>query len=374
MPATPSPGRNSMPVRPLAEADIPQVASLYWTVMRERKGPPPPAVQSFLQELYFTNPWIDSSLPSLVYHEGGKIGGFLGVVPRKMSLRGQPVRIAFGGNFVVHPEFRNTLAGLHLLRTYMAGGQDLSQTDSANDISRALLRRLGFTTILPFSVHWVRPLRPARYAMYAVSHLTESGLSAALEFVSRPFCSAVDGVATRLSSSPFRQTKSQLQAADLDIETLLACMAEFRGGYSLWPEYDFQSLDWLLTYMQRRRAHGDLRKIVLRDESKKIRGWYIYYLEPGAVGEVVQIGGARQFTRDILDHLFYDAWSHGAIALHGVVDRRLMDDFSERHCFFTCRGGWMLAHSRKPELLALLDDGDAFLSRLDGEWCLAFGG
>ena len=50
-----------------------------------------------------------------------------------------------------------------------------------------------------------------------------------------------------------------------------------------------------------------------------------------------------------------------------------MDALSEKYCFFTCRGGWMVAHSSKPDLLAVLDSGDAFLSLLDGEWCLALG-
>jgi len=364
-----------MPVRPLAKDDIAQVADLYWTVLRERKGPTPPAVQSFLQELYFTNPWIDSTLPSLVYDEKGKIAGFLGVVPRKMSLRGEPVRIAYGGNFVVAPEFRNTLAGLHLLRTYMAGGQELSQTDSANDTSRALLERLGFTTIMPFSLHWVRPLRPANCLTYAIAHLSESSLTAALAFASKPFCSAVDSMATRLSSSPFRQRESQLQAAELDVETLLRCLTEFRGEYSLWHEYDAPALTWLLSFMERMKGHGDrLRKLVLRDAGGRIVGWYIYYRTPGGFGDVAQIGGARRHVKEILDHLFYDAWSYGAIAVHGIVDRRWMDDFSGKNCFFTCRGGWTVAHSRKPSFLELLNRGDAFLSRLDGEWCLAFGG
>src|SRR5271163_741890 len=160
-----------MPVRPFAEDDIPQVADLYWRFLRGRKGPAPPGVHAFLQELYFANPWIDSSLPSLVYDEKGKIAGFLGVIARRMSLGGQSIRVAFGGNFAVLPEFQTTLAGLHLLRTYMDGGQHLSQTDSANNASRTLLERFGFTTILPSSVHWVRPLRPARYAAYAMSRL-----------------------------------------------------------------------------------------------------------------------------------------------------------------------------------------------------------
>lgn len=363
-----------MAVRPFVEDDIPQVADLYWTFLRLRKGPAPPAVQSFFRELYFTNPWIDSTLPSLVCEgKSGRIVGFLGVIPRKMSVCGQPIRVAFGGNFVVHPEVRSTLPGMRLLGAYMAGGQDLSQTDSANDVSRILLERLGFRTILPYSIHWARPLRPAHYAVYLMSCLTGPALSASLKFAAKPFCSVVDSMAARLSFSPFRQTEPLLHAAELDIETLLHCLAEFHSGYSLWPEYDVHSLKWLLSFMDRMQAHGDLRKVVLRDDTQKILGWYLYYLKPGAVGEVVQIGGERQFTKNILDHLFYDAWNHGVIALHGVVHSRLMGDFSEKNCIFTCRGGWTLAHSRKPELLELLDSGDAFLSRLDGEWCLGLG-
>jgi len=193
-----------------------------------------------------------------------------------------------------------------------------------------------------------------------------------LKFATKPFCTIVDNMATKLASSPFRQTVPRLQAEELNVETLLACLSEFRDGYSLWPQYDADSLNWLLNFMGRMKAHGDLRKVVLRNEGKVV-GWYIYYLKPGAVGEVVQMGGARKFIRDILDHLFYDGWSHGLIALHGVVGGRSIDEFAEKNCIFACRGGWMVANSRRPEILDLLDSGDAFLSRLDGEWCLGFG-
>jgi hypothetical protein len=112
---------------------------------------------------------------------------------------------------------------------------------------------------------------------------------------------------------------------------------------------------------------------VFREASGKTVGWYVYYRTPGGFGDVAQIGGARRYIKDILEHLFHDAWSQGAIALHGMVERQLMPDFSEKNCFFTCRGGWTVAHSRKPNFLELLKDGDAFLTRLDGEWCLAYG-
>jgi Acetyltransferase (GNAT) family len=368
-------GENDLAVRPFGEHDIPQVADLFWTVMRGRKGSAPPAVQSFFQQLYFASPWVDSSIPSLVYEgKTGRIVGFLGVIVRKMSACGQPIRVAFGGNFVVDPEARSNLAGTRLLGTYMAGEQDLSQTDSANNVSRNLLEKLGFRTIVPFSIHWARPLRPGHYAVYAVSRLTGPMLSASLNLAAKPFSSLVDSMAARFNSSPFRRTEPVLHGEELDVETLLQCINKFRNGYSLWPEYDLPSLTWLLGFIERMQTRGDLRKVVLRDDSQKILGWYIYYVKPGAVGEVVQIGGERNFTKDILDHLFYDAWNHGVVGLHGVVNSRLMGDFSDKDCFFTCRGGWTVAHSRKPELLELLNRGDAFLSRLDGEWCLAFGG
>ena len=274
-------------VRAFVQEDITQVADLWWKFLRHRKGPAPVAVQSYFYDLYFSDhPCIDSALPSLVYEgNNGRITGFLGVTRRRMSVRGESIRVAFGGNFVVHPAARSTPAGVHLLGTYMGGDQDLSLTDSANDASRDLLERLGFSTIVPFSISWARPLRPAHYAAHGVSRLTGTTLSAIFKFAAKPFCSIVDGIGSKLSFGPFRQTKSVLHGAELDLETLLDCLAEFRGEYSLWPEYDFDSLNRLLKFMERMHPRANLRKVVLRDDSQKAVGWYLYYLNPGDVGK-----------------------------------------------------------------------------------------
>jgi hypothetical protein len=360
-------------VRPFAVQDIPQVADLWWTILRHRKGSPPPALLSYFEELYFTSPLVDSTMPSLVYEDKtGRIVGFLGVVRRRMTLRGQPIRVAFGGNFVMKPEARSSLGGLRLLADYMAGSQDLSQTDSANDISKNLLERLGFRAIVPLSIHWARPLRPAHYAVQGISKLSGPLVSGSLKIATKPFCSLVDSLASRLSSSPFRQSVPRLHAGELDVETLVQCLKEYRWPCSIEPEIDSDSLKWLLSFMERTHPHASLRKVLLRDNKQNIVGWYIYYLKPGAIGHVVQVGGQRQFTKDILEHLFHDAWSRGVVGVHGVVPVHLMGEFSEKNCIFTCRGGWNVVHSRNPELLELLTRGDAHLSRLDGEWCLNF--
>jgi len=41
-------------------------------------------------------------------------------------------------------------------------------------------------------------------------------------------------------------------------------------------------------------------------------------------------------------------------------------------CGFGRDGPWVLIHSRRPEILPAVERGDAFLSRLDGEWWLSF--
>ena len=359
-----------MPIRQLAEADIPQVAGLYWNYLCCRKGPAPTQLHPFFRELYFANPWVDSASPSFVYENvDGKVVGFMGITARKMSFGGKPIRAIYGGNFVVHPEARSGVATPRLVEAFIGESHDLVLADSANDVARHVLERRGFQTIAAMNIHWVRPLRPARYAVHALSRTMRPALSTVFQFAATPGCVLADAMVAR-TVVPFRPIPSRLLGSPLDVETLAHCMVEFRQGYSLWPEYDVRSLNWLIGFMDRRQKRGELRRLVLRDEHGAIVGWYIYYVKRGAIGQVVQVCGNPKLFREVLRHLFQDAREQGLIALHGVADYRRMPDFSDEGCIFTCLGGWALAHSRDRELLAVLDRGNGFLSRLDGEWCL----
>ena len=65
---------------------------------------------------------------------------------------------------------------------------------------------------------------------------------------------------------------------------------------------------------------GELRKVLLRDASKKIVGWYIYGLSRRLGGEVLQIGTDGGHVGEVLDHLFHDARLHGLLGLHGRME------------------------------------------------------
>lgn len=59
-------------------------------------------------------------------------------------------------------------------------------------------------------------------------------------------------------------------------------------------------------------------------------------------------------------------------AISGRVDPRFIADFSGAHCKCRLDGPWMLVHSRRAELREVIQRGDAFLTRLDGEWFMRF--
>jgi hypothetical protein len=46
----------------------------------------------------------------------------------------------------------------------------------------------------------------------------------------------------------------------------------------------------------------------------------------------------------------------------------------QRHCLFHSTSAFALIHSRDAELLGTLARGDAFFSRLEGEWWMRFNG
>lgn len=357
-----------MPIRALTEADIPQVSDLYWKYLRHRGDPVPPHLHKVFHELCFRSPFTEDNVHPLVFEDNNRVVGFSGGFVRRMSFCGRSIRMLVGGNLVFHPDFRNGHTAPEFVKTFFAQDADLAIVDSANNLGRKVLLRNEFRVIPALNVHWIRPLKPAQYALYGLSHSLGSFLSSSLN-LSKPFCSLTDRIIARMGVGLPRPKKSNLRGTELDAATLLHCLLEFRNGYSLWPEYGLSSLQWLLGFMEQRAARGTLRKILLWDDSDKIAGWYIYYVKPRSVGEVVQLGGPPDGTKEILDHLFQDALGQGLIGLHGVVEMRRMPDFSEKGCIFTCRGGWTMARSRDPELLKLLEV-DALFTRLDGEWCL----
>ncbi len=357
-------------IRPFATEDIPQVVDLHRRVFPENPLSAP-ELRAYFQTLFFQSPWCQEDLPSLVYRENGEtIAGFYGVVPRRMQMKGRLIRVAVSSQFMVDPSVRNRLAAVELQSAFFAGPQDLSFTDGANEASRKIWEGLGGLTAFPYSIHWTRLLRPARYFL---DRLKNRGLSAATRLCVQPLCALTDFFAAHKHKSPFHQAE-QSPEEGFSSETLLEHLPRFAATKSLCPAYDESSLPWLLERASEKKSHGKLRKALVRNDGREIVGWYMYYLNPNGVSQVLQLVATKNSIRCVLDQLFFHAWRSGSVAVSGRMDPEFATDFSEERCLFSFSGPRMLVHSRRADLPEAIQRGDAFLTRLEGEWWMRLQG
>ncbi len=149
-----TPTRMTGRIRPLASEDIPQVADLH---LKVDSGPDETSTESLnsrrkhLTQVFLENPWRGETSDSLVYQEDdGRITGFIGVVPRRMSLNGKAVRAAIMSEFVVDSSARGFI-GVQLLSKALAGPQDFSFSDQSNEAGRKMVERFGGITSIQYS-------------------------------------------------------------------------------------------------------------------------------------------------------------------------------------------------------------------------------
>lgn len=376
------PIRTSMkPIRPFLRDDIPQVADLHRRVFGvggNAAGQPISAslaqeYADYFETIFFQNPWHDEAFPSLVSQDAsGKITGFLGVMPRRMTFRGRPLNVALSSQFIVEPDKRAMGAGLQMMKTFLLGPQDLSLTDEANAISRKLWEGFGGVTAPLYSFHWTRLLRPSRYAAALVaSALGDPKLLAPFLLAARPVCHLVDALAARKLPQRFSQPQPKVEAEELSQEGLLRCLSEFAESRALWPDYDAPSLGWLLKTIEHKTQWGDLRKLALYNLRGELLGWYLYHVKPGGTSNLLQIMAKKNSIEEVLDHLFYDAWQHGSLAVTGRLEPQFMPALIDKRCLLS-GAPWVLIQSHDPALLHSIQQGDALLSKLEGEWCIRF--
>jgi hypothetical protein len=365
-----------MPIRRFVNDDIPQVAALHDKIFGHQGKCParalPPQLRQelhrYLERVFLDNPWYDEALPSLVATgPHGRISGFLGVVPRRMSLNGRPVRVAVSTQFIVDPDSRGH--GAALLFKFFSGPQDLALADDANADGRRAWEAAGGATALPYSLRWTRLLSPARYL---ASELLERARLRRLEVLARPFCHAADSLARRRLPHWFGSRAPAWRESELTVGTLVEYISLLAGDTSLRPDYEEPSLHWALESAAQKTQFGPLRKRLVRDENGEVRGWYIYHAKPAGTSTVLQLAGRDGSIGAILDHLFFDARQQHSLAVSGILLPQWAPVFSEKKCFLNYGRPWTLVHSRRSEIMAAFQRGNVFLSRLDGEWPMRF--
>lgn len=302
-------------------------------VFRLSERETPSDLADYLDVTFFGSPWCDPAFPSWVYEdERGAVAGFVGVLPRPFVWRKRPILAAVATQLMAAPSVRVPV-GIQLSKAFFSGAQDLSIADSANEAAARLWTKLGGI---------VSPLRRMTWQR------------------------RLDG---RRGPPPGTWMPTT------DPAELLPCMLEVLSSYRVAPSYDLRSLAWLLFAASAKRQFGKLTGGVVRDAGGAAVGWVLFYTgRTNRQAEVLQMGSIPAARELLLEHAMHQAWSQGARQLRGRVDPSFRSALVAAHCKFTAAGPWVLLKADDPDLLADIEpDGrDAFLSRLEGEWWLAF--
>ena len=350
-------------IREFEANDIEQVANLHRNAFK-LEGQPLEQYYAYFSERFLSRD--ADSLPSLVCEaEHGQILGFLGVAARHFSFGDRKITAALSSQFVVHPEARHRLIAIHLLREFFNGPQDFSFTDEASEVSQKIWVALGGSVAPLRGIHWIVPLRPVRLACQKYAPpLIANALDRTAEILRRLISS--------IPQSPLRNSVSVLRDEPLSAEAMLACLDDLTPQCRLRPRYDVASLNELIEDAGRKSNGGTLRKVLLRDTRNGVAGWYVYYREANGLAEVLQMASREDNQTDVVEHMASDARTHGANALVGRLEPGLAQPLANRFCLLFRRQYSMLFHSRFPEIRDAIHSQGAFISRLDGEWCLRF--
>jgi predicted N-acetyltransferase YhbS len=353
-------------IRHIVPDDVPGIASLFQRVFRGGQDSAPLSLQSYLKDLYFDSPWHDETISSLVCESAGKVVGFVGTFPFPYRLNGSRIMAVLAGNLMVDPDFRNSMIAVRLMKQLFSGPQDATLTDTATDLALKLWEKLGSVTIQQYSLQWFRLISPSRFALSTA--VRGSRTLGPVEVLSRPLWSATDAMLRLPRSSPFHIEASGLQEEELSNEELLNGIQALSKGRSFIPDYDPSFLQWLITRAEEKQEFGKLRRVALYDRDHSLAGWYMYYPNRGKAGQVLQCVARPRAESEVLRHLLNDALAHGSLALIGRYDPQMVRELSLLNSVFTNRGSHVQAYSKKVELIRALQAGDAFFTRLEGEW------
>jgi GNAT superfamily N-acetyltransferase len=353
-------------IRPLAEGDLEQVASLYELVARSGSRKAPPRMVQFFQESFFEHPWVDPEIPSLIAEDGdGRIVGFIGSHVRRFCFDGRRVRLGCSGHLVTDPGARNQAVGAFLMRRYLAGPQDVTITDTASAVVRRIWETAGGQTAYTSCIGWVRVFRPWAFVGAYLGHRKRSGAVRAIPW---PVSGALDPLSVRLGRARLQVEKPDGGTEALDADTLVDHLAEVTEFVRLYPDYDAAFLEWLFREMALTTTHGSLTRALVRDGKGQAVGWYVYYRKPGGIGQVMQVAARPRLLGQVLDHLFYDAQSSGSAAIQGRLEPRLLEPLASRNVLLHPSGYLALVDAREQEILESIVTGNALLTRMDGEW------
>lgn len=347
-------------IRPLERQDLPAVVALIRANIGWRRD------AAVLERTLVDHPWAPTRLPTLVaVDDSGEVVGSIGAQARRLLFDGNELRGLSVSHLVVAPDRRAGAAGAMLVRSLLAGEQDLTWTDSGTEAVVRIWRTFGAHVDHTRAGNWMLVLRPAAWLtkIAKVGFRRGEGRRRALPVGALPLQAA----GRRLIPQAFPEPAPSVMGADAapaEIADLLVAMAT--KHVRLRVDYDAKYLSWLFAHLGSLGA--PLVHRLVRRAGAPI-GWYAYI----RYAEVSRLIHLAAFTREV-DAVFGEFVAHaraeGASLLAGRVEPNLDEPLRKRFAVVELAQR-PLVHSRDPELRAALASSTSLITEMDlidSEW------
>jgi len=348
-------------IRPLELDDLPAVEGLLDAHLVIGRHGARHTAATFARETLLASPWADSELPSLVATEGGAVIGFFALHARRVRFDDRTLRAACCSHLVVDPRHRAGAAGALLIGRCLQGPQDLTISDTANDVVARVWSTFGGRADAARSCEWMHVLRPGRLAtrlarQWASGTRPNRGdlpvpglpLHIAARFVPR----------LRVPQEP------NVHSEPLTVAQAVDELPAAARGLRLRADYDEAYLRWLFGRLETMPGEVVLRMV--RRASRAV-GWYVYVLGPTGRGRVLQVFTGLRHADVVVGDLLADGRARGATLMTGRLEPHLFEPL-RRRLTSVGFGARHVVHSRHADVLAAHASPAAVVSRLDGEW------
>lgn len=314
-----------------------------------------------IRRLYLENPFNCDGNVSLVYESpDGDVGGFLGVIKKKMIWRGRSIKVSHSNHLMIRDTERSTLASVALVKTMMQDDHDFCFADSSSDTSRFIWERCGGVTAWGHSMYYRHLLQP-------LSFICNRLPLNYVRFLLKPVSKAGDFVFNHVPGSPFKFDLPHCRIEELNIPELLQLMKEVHRNIAVRPVYSTDTLVWLIESLKIEERYGPLKAIKIINDRGYTAGWVLYHQKKNGACEVLQLEARKGMKDLVFQALCYHAYQGGGVELDGRLDPRLFKNFGNRTTIFVPGKFWTLVYSRNPDLMADLQSGNAVLTRLEGD-------
>ena len=318
--------------------------------------------EDFLAATLLDYPWADPELPSLVAVDDGELVGFIGSQVRRMRLGDRTLRAVCCAHLVVAPESRGGAAGALLLRRLVSGPQDLTWSDTANDVVMRMWSVFGGYADPTRACDWMLALRPVRWGRGVLSSLIRRrDLGGDLMPVRAV---PLQAAGRRLVPRAFPPQEPSVASEPASVAAIVEHAPAFAARGSIRPDHDADHLEHLFALVE--RTAGSLERRLVRRGDRPI-GWYAYVSRSDGGSRVLHLAALEPDLDAVLGELVQHAHGQGTAVLSGRFEPHLEDPVRRRFAVLGVARR-PVVHTRDQEIRALLGSGSALITQLDGEW------